>query len=60
MMSVFCAEVKTWIDAHPDNVIAIHCKAGKGRTGTMISAFLLYDNVWPNADDAIKYFGQMR
>ena len=30
---------------HPDNVIAVHCKGGKGRTGMMVSAFLAYDGV---------------
>ena len=30
----FCARVKEWLDEHEDNVVVIHCKAGKVRYGT--------------------------
>ncbi|EOD11293.1 hypothetical protein EMIHUDRAFT_214579 [Emiliania huxleyi CCMP1516] len=43
MMHDFCASVAAWHDEHPDNVAVVHCKAGKGRTGTMISAALSLD-----------------
>ena len=35
MVHVFCLDVRTWLEAHPENVAAVHCKAGKGRTGLM-------------------------
>lgn len=60
MMADFCQEATTWIEKNKENVVAIHCKAGKGRTGVMISALLLWQNRWPNAQDAMRYFGQMR
>lgn len=28
-----CDDMHAFLSAHPDNVIAVHCKAGKGRTG---------------------------
>ena len=38
----FCADVHEFMKESPDNVIAVHCKGGKGRTGTMICSWLLY------------------
>jgi len=29
-----------WLDTSPSHVVAVHCKGGKGRTGTFISALL--------------------
>ena len=60
MMGRFCAEADGWIAAHPENVVAVHCKAGKGRTGVMIAALLLWQSRWANPRDAMAYFGQMR
>eukprot|EP01028_Stygiella_incarcerata_P012517 TRINITY_DN780_c0_g1_i1.p1 TRINITY_DN780_c0_g1~~TRINITY_DN780_c0_g1_i1.p1 ORF type:complete len:246 (+),score=38.41 TRINITY_DN780_c0_g1_i1:85-738(+) len=42
------------------NVIKVHCKAGKGRTGVMLSAFLLYSGHVSSAKEAIEFFGRMR
>ena len=42
LMLDFCQDAEAFLQADADNVIAVHCKAGKGRTGVMIVAFLLY------------------
>ena len=38
----FCEDVQKFLDADDKNVVSIHCKAGKGRTGLMISCLLVY------------------
>jgi phosphatidylinositol-3,4,5-trisphosphate 3-phosphatase/dual-specificity protein phosphatase PTEN len=56
----FCKDVDEWLNENPKNVVAIHCKAGKGRTGTLIICYLLYAKIINKAEDAMKYFGMMR
>lgn len=34
-------DMHAWLAADPANVVAVHCKAGKGRTGTIIAAYLV-------------------
>lgn len=36
MMLEFSVDAVIYLAQHPENIIAIHCKAGKGRTGVMI------------------------
>jgi len=60
MMLRFCNSVQKWMMQHPENVIAVHCKGGKGRTGTMVCAWLLYRYRQSDAEDSIKYFADMR
>jgi len=60
MMLRFCNSVQKWMVRDPRNVIAVHCKGGKGRTGTMICAWLLYRYRESNPADVIKYFADMR
>lgn len=63
----------SWIKADFQNVCVVHClvlseeiyiskfiKAGRGRTGTVISCYLNYSGMFPNALDALEYFGSKR
>ena len=56
----FCADVDGWLAAHPDNVAAVHCKAGKGRTGMMVAAYLLHSGFRATAEGALRWFGSAR
>ena len=58
MIAPFCSSVQQWLERDPRNVAAIHCKAGKGRTGTMICAYLVWSGV--KVDDALRDYGCKR
>lgn len=60
MIREFCEDVQTWLNQDELNIAVIHCKAGKGRTGLMICAWLLFSRMWPNPDQALSYYASMR
>ncbi|KAG8231715.1 hypothetical protein J437_LFUL018959 [Ladona fulva] len=56
----FKDSVKNWLDEDPLNVIVVHCKGGKGRTGTMVCVWLISAGLLPSADECLTYFGDRR
>ena len=56
----FWEDAKKFLDESDENVVAIHCKAGKGRIGTFISCLLLYLNIFDTAAQCLDYYGMMR
>ncbi|XP_019868746.2 phosphatidylinositol 3,4,5-trisphosphate 3-phosphatase and dual-specificity protein phosphatase PTEN isoform X1 [Aethina tumida] len=56
----FCTHVQRWLSADKDNVAVVHCKAGKGRTGTMICCYLMHANVCKTAESALSTYGLKR
>jgi len=59
-MLEFADTVRRWLGDHPDNVIVVHCKGGKGRTGTMICVWLIESGVFSSAALSLDYFGNRR
>eukprot|EP00931_Biecheleriopsis_adriatica_P056725 TRINITY_DN33633_c0_g1_i1.p1 TRINITY_DN33633_c0_g1~~TRINITY_DN33633_c0_g1_i1.p1 ORF type:complete len:528 (-),score=57.15 TRINITY_DN33633_c0_g1_i1:158-1741(-) len=56
----FCKDAESWLTEDEHNVIAIHCKAGKGRSGTMACALLVYAGAVSSAEEALRWFGHVR
>ena len=56
----FCESASRWLAAHPDNVVGVHCKAGKGRSGMMACNLMLKLGIARDAAEAIEYYGAVR
>ena len=60
MIQECCEDVDAFLHSKEGNVAVIHCKAGKGRTGTVICCYLLWNKEWPSAEEAMSYYAAMR
>ncbi|XP_006025847.1 phosphatidylinositol 3,4,5-trisphosphate 3-phosphatase TPTE2 isoform X1 [Alligator sinensis] len=59
-MLKFTASVREWMKQDEENIIAIHCKGGKGRTGTMVCTWLIDSDQFESAKESLDYFGERR
>ncbi|KAH9852533.1 phosphatases II [Lenzites betulinus] len=49
ILPLVAREIRLWIDGAPERVAVLHCKAGKGRSGTMACSYLLTLDAAPSA-----------
>ena len=59
-MFEFCVDAYLYLVKDPRNVIGVHCKAGKGRTGMMICAFLIFAELCTTTEQALHLYGSRR
>jgi hypothetical protein len=60
LIPAFCNSAYTWLNEGPDHVIAVHCKAGKSRTGVMVCCLLLHIKEQRELDECIRFYGFQR
>ncbi|KAL1499580.1 hypothetical protein AB1Y20_011780 [Prymnesium parvum] len=56
----FLNEAAAFASERPSGVIVVHCRGGKGRTGSMVCAWLLFTGVCVDAEDALHLFALER
>ncbi len=60
LVVAFCHSAKGWLLLSLENVVAVHCKAGKGRTGLMACCLVMHLGYQRTAADAIAFYNGRR
>lgn len=51
-----CQEIHHWLLSNIKNIVAVNCRAGKGRTGTLICCYLLFSGRFTKVIDALNFY----
>lgn len=54
-MFKLCVSIENWLVADVENVAAIHCLTGKGRTGTIVACYLVWIGMFESATEALDF-----
>ncbi|KAK1383236.1 phosphatidylinositol 3,4,5-trisphosphate 3-phosphatase and protein-tyrosine-phosphatase PTEN2A-like [Heracleum sosnowskyi] len=60
LILLFCQSCYSWLKENILNVVVVHCKAGRARTGLMICSLLLYLKLFATAEECIDHYNQKR
>lgn len=60
MILEFCVDAFLYFNKNVDSYIAVHCKAGKGRTGVMICSYLIFSCLVENSNESFAYYDKSR
>ncbi|XP_035381535.1 tensin isoform X3 [Electrophorus electricus] len=55
-----CKAMETWLTADPHNVVVLHNKGNRGRTGVVVAAYMHYSSISASADQALDRFAMKR
>ncbi|CAF96689.1 unnamed protein product, partial [Tetraodon nigroviridis] len=48
-----CKAMETWLTSDPHNVVVLHCRGNKGKTGVIVAAYMHYSKISAGADQAL-------
>ncbi|XP_038130804.1 tensin-2-like isoform X1 [Cyprinodon tularosa] len=48
-----CKAMEMWLTSDPHNVVVLHCKGHKGKTGVIVAAYMHYSKISAGADQAL-------
>ncbi|XP_051568954.1 tensin-3-like isoform X2 [Myxocyprinus asiaticus] len=49
-----CKTMECWLACDPQNVVVLHCKGNKGKTGVIVAAYMHYSKISAGADQALS------
>eukprot|EP00056_Hartaetosiga_gracilis_P010146 m.148788 g.148788 ORF g.148788 m.148788 type:complete len:1155 (-) comp13264_c2_seq1:283-3747(-) len=52
--------LSSWLESDEKNVVVVHCKGGKGRTGVVVASYFSFRKLFNNAEDAMYHFALKR
>ncbi|XP_054915049.1 tensin-1 isoform X7 [Poeciliopsis prolifica] len=55
-----CKAMDTWLSGDQRNVVLLHNKGNRGRTGVVVAAYMHYSNISASADQALDRFAMKR
>ena len=55
-----CHNMHYWLSVDIDNIVVVNCKAGKGRTGTLICCYFIYSGRMQDPKLALRYYKNKR
>jgi len=53
LLAKLCQNMHDFMEKDPNNVVVVHCNAGKGRTGALICCYMLFCGFADSAKTAI-------
>ncbi|KAJ8611847.1 hypothetical protein CTAYLR_005783 [Chrysophaeum taylorii] len=60
MLFKMCASVESWIEADPQNVMAVHCLTGRGRTSVVLSCAMTWLGLFETTFEALAFVARRR
>ena len=60
MVKACCEDAADWLQQDAQNVVAFHCKAGKGRAGMMTVCLLMHIQAKATIEEALEFYAVMR
>eukprot|EP00948_MAST-09A_sp_MAST-9A-sp1_P001544 g1544.t1 len=56
----FCENATQWLRKDPENIVVLHCKAGKGRSGMMCCCLMYHLGIFDTMEKTIQHYDATR
>ncbi|KAJ1461774.1 hypothetical protein M885DRAFT_611384 [Pelagophyceae sp. CCMP2097] len=60
MLFKMCASIESWLEADPENVVAVHCLTGRGRTSVVMACAMAWLGLFETPFEALAHVARRR